>query len=120
MLQLYENIKKRRIELGISQQELAESVGYSGKSMISQVEKGMIDLPTTMIHKFADALQTTPSDLMGWEEDDGLTTVDLSELPNASIEELHQAFDLFKRFQNLSPEKQAALQVLLEVPRNDT
>ena len=32
MLKLYENIKKRRTELNISQQELAELVGYKGKS----------------------------------------------------------------------------------------
>ena len=65
---LYENIKKRRQELSMSQQELAEAVGYSGKSMISQVEKGMIDLPSTMITKFANALNCTESYLMGWED----------------------------------------------------
>ena len=46
---LYENIKKRRPELNMSQQELAELVGYKGKSMISQVENGQIDLPITMV-----------------------------------------------------------------------
>ena len=68
MLKLYENIKKRRTELNISQQELAELVGYKGKSMISQVESGLIDLPQSMILKFADALKCSASDLMGWED----------------------------------------------------
>lgn len=68
MLKLYENIKKRRTELNISQQELAELVGYKGKSMISQVESGLIDLPQSMILKFADALNCSASDLMGWED----------------------------------------------------
>ena len=68
MLLLYENIRKRRIDLGISQQELAEMVGYKGKSMISQVESGNVDLSLSMIERFAEALKTTSSDLMGWDE----------------------------------------------------
>ena len=68
MLELYENIKKKRIEQNISQQELAERVGYRGKSMISQVENGLIDLPQSMILKFADALNCSALELMGWEE----------------------------------------------------
>lgn len=67
MLDLYKNIKNRRLELDMSQQTLAEKVGYSGKSMISKVEKGEVDLSTTMIKKFADALNTTSSDLLGWD-----------------------------------------------------
>lgn len=68
MLELYENIKKKRIEQNISQQELAERVGYRGKSMISQVENGLIDLPQSMILKFADALNCSALELMGWED----------------------------------------------------
>lgn len=69
MLELYKNIKNRRIELCMSQQELSDIVGYSGKSMISKIERGEVDLSQTMIQKFADALKTTPGDLMGWEEE---------------------------------------------------
>lgn len=67
MADLYRNIKNKRTELGMSQQELALKVGYSGKSMISKVERGEVDLSTTMIKKFADALSTTASELMGWD-----------------------------------------------------
>ena len=68
MLELYENIRKRRLELNMSQQNLAESVGYKGKSMISQIEKGKVDLQRTMIIKFAEALKCSPAYLMGWTE----------------------------------------------------
>ena len=74
MLKLYENIKKRRTELNISQQELAELVGYKGKSMISQVENGFVDLPESMIIKFADALKCSPHYLMGWDELESFAT----------------------------------------------
>lgn len=71
MLELYKNIKKRRLELGMTQTELAKELGYADKSMIAKIEKGAIDLPLSKIELFADALNTTPGDLMGntWESD---------------------------------------------------
>ena len=73
MLELYKNIRKRREELGLSQLELAELTGYTSKTSISKIESGSIDLPQSKIKAFADALHTTPSKLMGWNESD--TTV---------------------------------------------
>lgn len=67
MLEIYKMIKKRRIELDMSQQTLAEKVGYTGKSMVSKVERGEVDLSTTMIKKFAEALCMSPSDLLDGE-----------------------------------------------------
>lgn len=64
-MKLYENIKKRREALNMTQAELAELVGYSDKSMISRVENGLIDLSQTKIMAFAEALRTTPTALMG-------------------------------------------------------
>ncbi len=65
MLQLYKNIKSRRQELGLTQTELALKTGYADKSMIAKIEKGTVDLPQSKIKTFADALETTASDLMG-------------------------------------------------------
>lgn len=71
MLELYKNIKERRLELGLTQSELARSLGYADKSMIAKIEKGSVDLPLSKIELFAEALNTTPSQLMGntWESD---------------------------------------------------
>lgn len=71
MLELYRNIKKQRLALGMTQTELAKKLGYADKSMIAKIEKGVIDLPLSKIELFADALDTTPGDLMGntWESD---------------------------------------------------
>lgn len=68
MLELYANIRKRRNELEMTQSELAAKVGYSDKSMVAKVENGKVDLPQSKILEFARALQTTPSELMGWNE----------------------------------------------------
>ena len=105
---LYENIKKRRQELHMSQQELAESVGYSGKSMISQVEKGLIDIPSTMITKFADALNCTESYLMGWEDEDP-TEAEMDAKANY----------LWELYTNASPEVQSAVETLLRAAKHD-
>ena len=45
MLQLYANIKKRRLELEMTQSDLAQKMGYADKSMIAKIEKGTVDLP---------------------------------------------------------------------------
>ncbi len=68
MLELYKNIKKKRCEMGFTQSELAEKMGYADKSMIAKIEKGIIDLPQSKIVAFAEALETTPANLMGWED----------------------------------------------------
>ena len=69
MLNLYKNIRQRRIDLGLSQSELAKKVGYSDKSMISRIENGIIDLPQSKIIEFANILNTTPGALLGWDID---------------------------------------------------
>lgn len=65
MLELYKNIKKRREELKVTQQTLAEKIGYADKTMISKIENGLVDLPQTKIIAIAKALHTTPGALMG-------------------------------------------------------
>ncbi|MCI7686606.1 MAG: LexA family transcriptional regulator [Clostridiales bacterium] len=77
MLKLYMNIRDRRKELHMTQAELADKVGYSGKSMIAKIENGKIDLSQSKIMEFAKVLHTTPAALMGW--DDVVTPVDLSD-----------------------------------------
>lgn len=66
MLDLYKNIKLRRKDLKMTQTDLAHKVGYSEKSMIARIESGKINLPLSKIKEFSDALQCTPSELMGW------------------------------------------------------
>lgn len=61
---IYDRIKKRRLELHMSQTKLAELTGYKDKSSISFIEKGTKDLPQNKISVFAEALQTSQSYLM--------------------------------------------------------
>lgn len=50
----------------MTQGDLAAKTGYADKTMISKIEKGVIDLPQSKIYLFAQALNTTPRALMGW------------------------------------------------------
>ena len=67
---VYDRIKQRRLEMKMSQEKLAEMVGYSDRSGIAWVEAGRIDLPQSKLEKIADALNTTPAYLMGWVDDE--------------------------------------------------
>ena len=65
MLELYKNIKKYRIMNHMSQQELARLTGYTDRSSIAKIERGLVDLPQSKIVLFANALHVDPGDLMG-------------------------------------------------------
>lgn len=67
MLELYQNIKARRISLGMTQTELANKMGYADKGMISRIESGKIDIPLSKVKAFASVLGVSASDLMGWD-----------------------------------------------------
>ena len=62
-------IKRRREELGISQEELALKAGYKSRSSINKIEVDGRGLPQSKIEAIAKALKTTPTYLMGWEND---------------------------------------------------
>ena len=65
-------IKERRIELGLSADDLADRIGKS-RATVYRYENGDIEnMPTTVLEPLAKALETTPADLMGWESDESL------------------------------------------------
>ncbi len=63
-----ERIYMRRCELGMSQEELAEKVGYKDRSSITRIESGERDIRQNKVVAFAKALQTTSQWLMGFDE----------------------------------------------------
>lgn len=63
-----ERIRRRREQLNMSQEELAIKLGYKSRSSINKIEKDAHGLPQSKIKAIADALETSPSYIMGWEE----------------------------------------------------
>lgn len=69
-MNVHERIKRRRQEIGITQQELAERVGFKTKGAICRIEAGERDVSQTQVIKFAHALRTTSAYLLGIEENE--------------------------------------------------
>ena len=68
-----DRIKIRREELGLSQEELAQKLGYKSRSSINKIEHNTRQLTQKNIKAIADALDTTPSYIMGWNEEQKTT-----------------------------------------------
>lgn len=58
------NIRKRRFELKMSQQELANAMGYKSRTTIAKIESGENDVTQNKIRKFAQILDTTVENLI--------------------------------------------------------
>ena len=80
---LGENIKKRRIELGLSQKKLATQLNISNASLC-QYEVGDINIPLTTLTEIATILNTTVGKLLGKQIDIEYTT-DRETLLNKAI-----------------------------------
>lgn len=66
---VYERIKTRRKELGLSADDVAQALGVS-RATIYRYESAEVEkVPITVLEPLARVLQTTPSYLMGWEID---------------------------------------------------
>lgn len=87
-----ERVKLARKKKGMTQEELANQLGYKSKSSVTHIENGR-DIPRAMVSQLAKILDVTPSYLMGWED----------EKPTENLTELTKQFDnikpvQFKRF----------------------
>ena len=63
-----ERIKQRRLELGLTQTELANRLGNKSRVSVCTVEKDKEDLTIERIKKYAKALEVSPTYLMGFEK----------------------------------------------------
>jgi transcriptional regulator with XRE-family HTH domain len=64
-----DRIKSARILKGYTQEELGQLVGVQ-KAAIQKYENGSVEnLKRSMIKKLSDALDVSPSYLMGWDDD---------------------------------------------------
>lgn len=57
--ELGSRIRLKRVSLGLSQEDVANSLGYKDRSTIARIENGETDLSQTKIMRIAEVLQTT-------------------------------------------------------------
>lgn len=63
-----ENIARRREAIGMTQEELAEAVGYKHKSSINKIEKGINTISDVKLVQIADALGCTTEYIVHGEQ----------------------------------------------------
>lgn len=100
---VYDRIRKIRIKKDMSQDELARLCGYTHRSTIHKIEAGGIDLPLSKVEKFAEALNVTPSYLMGWS------------ITPCPFECTDSEKDLIKKYRCLSPEGKATVDAVVDI-----
>lgn len=109
MLQLYENIKNLRKAARMTQEELARLTGYTDRSSIARIEKGLIDLPQSKINQFAKALGTTPGELVGWDAE----PEDVGALLASALDD-PKLVKLIQNYMELSETDRYALQIMAD------
>nr|DAQ49139.1 MAG TPA: Repressor protein CI [Caudoviricetes sp.] len=57
-------IKNKRVELNMTQEELALKSGYTSRSSINKIELGLVDIPQSKIASIATALDVSPAYLL--------------------------------------------------------
>lgn len=68
-MDIKDRIKERRLELGLTLEQVAKAVGTS-KQTIHRYESGIIsNIPSDKIEAIATTLKVTPAYLMGWEDE---------------------------------------------------
>lgn len=63
-----ERMRKRRTELGYSQEEIAVKLGYKSRSSVNKMEMSR-SLPINKVERVAEVLDCSPAYLMGWEDE---------------------------------------------------
>lgn len=90
-----ERIKKQRLKINMSVDKLADLLGKNRATIYRYESDEIESMPTTILEPLANALQTTPSYLMGWDEGNRyfhlnldfllrLKEIDLSKLSSAT------------------------------------
>lgn len=107
LTELIEKIKLRRLELGLSYQELSDLTGIN-KSTLQRYETGFIKkVPINQVQIIAKALNVTPGYLMGWENDNENQTYYLNPEAVKMAQEIYdnpQYKVLFDATKKLKPE----------------
>lgn len=67
-MDIYDKIKYLREKMNLSQEELANKLGYKSKTSIHKIEQKKTDLPLSKVKEFAKVLNTTPEFLLGYNE----------------------------------------------------
>lgn len=100
-MEIYERIKARRKELGLSADDVASALGVSRATIYRYESADIEKLPTQIIVPLAEVLRCSPAWLMGWEESKDI----LRQLAYKKV--------LLEQYSHLSPEYKELIDELI-------
>lgn len=91
---LKENIKKRRLELHLTLEDVAKQLGVT-RQTIQKYESGIVtNIPSDKIELLAKALKTTPTHLMGWDQFNRCTSIDQMSVIGPRLKEIRESLNV--------------------------
>lgn len=109
-----DRIKNKRIELDMSQTELADRAKYSNKAAISKLEHAGDNISMKQVKRIATALGVSPAYLMGWEDENNGIIIE------RESRDTEQAIRLYQAYLKAIPEVQEAVERLLKSDLSDS
>ena len=107
-----DRIKQKRLELGMTQTELAKKAGYKSRSSINKIECSR-DLPLSKVKKVASLLECSPSYLMGWEGQEIIAETAQLDAQLTNMEKRVKEYAI--RLSELPKEKQEQIMPLIDM-----
>lgn len=100
-------LRSLRESKGMTQEEVGKRIGVT-KATVNRYETGEIDIKRTIAIKLADILDTTPSYIMGWDDEPG--KIDKKSAPGY-IDKTQADPDALaiKMYKNLDPDDKAEI-----------
>lgn len=105
---IYERIKKRRKELGLTADQVADSLGVSRATVYRYESSDIEKIPFDIIVPLSEVLHCTPEYIMGWHEADDTSP------------DTDKALQLYELYKNAIPQVQEAVDVLLKQSQSDS
>ena len=112
-MEVGERIKARREQLNMTQDELAKKVGYTSRSSVAKVEANANGMVQSKLILFANALQTTPAYLLGWEEEETNTKNDAITDIILRLRSDNKFLAVVQNINTLTPEQLTAVETFL-------
>lgn len=104
-LEVGRRIRTSRLAAGLSQDELARRIGYSGRSAVSKLESGIIAPDLILIDKLSSVLDVTRNWLMYGEE---------GSEPSTYIDVTTEEIIVIEKFGMLNPSMQNRLKAYMD------
>lgn len=108
-MSINERIKNRRIALDMSQDELANKIGYAGRDSVSRIESGKHSVPQSKLVAIANALNCSVNYLLGIDENENQISQDYN--LNLSVAQKQ----LISMMDNMSSSEQIKLLRIAEI-----